>query len=111
MPGDAELAGALAAVHARRCAECHSPEEVSRIDWIDINAPEESLFLKAPLAEDAKGTGRCAAPAYQDRDDPDYRTVLQLVETAVGRAWQYPRRDVKGLGKRKARLARTADGP
>ncbi len=111
LPGDAELAGAIAAVHARRCADCHSSEEVSRIDWIDINAPEESRFLTAPLAKDAKGAGRCAVPAYKDRNDPDYRAVLQLVETAVGRAWEYPRRDVEGLGSRKAKLAQRVKGP
>ena len=111
MPGDAELAQAIAAVHARRCGNCHSPEEVSRIDWIDINVPPESPFLTAPLAKGAEGAGRCSEPAYKDRNDPDYRAVLRLVEKAVQRTWEFPRRDVKGLGSRQTKVAQSAVGP
>ena len=110
MPGDGELARNIAAVHARRCGDCHSPEEVSRLDWIDINTPGKSLFLTAPLAKNAEGTGRCAKSVYNGRDDPDYRAVLQIVETAVGRAWEYPRRDLKGLGSRRSKLAQSGQG-
>jgi len=110
LPADRELAQTIAAVHARRCGDCHSPEEVSRVDWIDINTPGKSRFLTAPLAKDAEGTGRCAESVYKDRDDPDYRAVLEVVETAVGRAWEYPRRDLKGLGSRPTKLAQSGKG-
>jgi mono/diheme cytochrome c family protein len=110
MPADGELVRTMAAVHARRCGDCHSPEEVSRVDWIDINMPGESLFLTAPLAKNAQGTGRCAKSVYKDRDDPDYRALLEVVETAVGRAWKYPRRDLKGLGGRRSKLAQSGKG-
>jgi mono/diheme cytochrome c family protein len=97
MPSDRDLAGRLAAVHARRCASCHKPADVSRVDWIDIHRPGGSLFLAAPLAKAAGGTGRCQRAVYRDRADGDYEAVLQMVEAAVKRLWDRPRRDVKAL--------------
>jgi mono/diheme cytochrome c family protein len=97
---DAELVGRIAAVHARRCAECHPPAEVTRADWIDLGRPERSRFLVAPLAEvseTANSRPKCAKAVYPNRDDPDYQAVLELVRTAVRRAWSAPRRDLRGL--------------
>jgi hypothetical protein len=103
---DRELAARLEAVHGRRCAPCHRPTEVTRIDWIDLRAPQRSLFLAAPLAREAGGTGRCGKTVYAGPDDPDYRAVLDDVRAAVDRAWDSPRRDVAAL-ERPARTART----
>ena len=104
MPSDRGLAGKLAAVHAKRCSSCHKPADVSRLDWIDIHQPGRSLFLAAPLAKAAGGTGRCKSEVYRDRADEDYKAVLRAVEAAVGRLWDRPRRDVRGL-QRPGRLA------
>ena len=97
LPNDRDLAAQLAAVHAKRCSACHQPADVSRIDWIDLGRPHQSLFLTAPLAEGPAGRGRCAEAVYRDRSDPDYQSVLRLVEVAAERAWDQPRRDLKAL--------------
>ncbi len=100
LPADAELVRQIAAIHAKRCASCHQPNDVTRADWIDLRRPEQSRFLTAPLSTDADGTGLCQPHVYRDCNDPDYQAVLKLVETAVTKAWQRPRRDVKGLVQR-----------
>lgn len=97
LPGDESLARALTQIHARRCAPCHQPEEVSRLSWIEVRNPPQTLFLLAPLAKAAGGTARCSAVVYQQADDPDFREARRLVETAVQKAWQFPRRDLLAL--------------
>jgi mono/diheme cytochrome c family protein len=97
LPNDRELGQKIAAVHAKRCAGCHDAAAVSRLDWIDLARPERSRFLAAPLAKAASGQGKCVKPVYQDQSDPDYRQLRQVVEAAVKKAWQFPRRDVKSL--------------
>jgi mono/diheme cytochrome c family protein len=94
---DQSLQQRLAGVHERRCIACHKPAEVTRVDWIDIRAPQRSLFLTAPLAAMAGGTGKCGRAVYADATDPDYRAVLGLVEEAVARQWSQPRRDIQSL--------------
>jgi mono/diheme cytochrome c family protein len=94
LPNDGELMQKVSAVHARRCAGCHQPGEVTRTDWIDFRQPKASRFLAAPIAK-ASGQGKC--PGYRDANDADYRAVLGLVESAVQKAWEAPRRDLKGL--------------
>jgi mono/diheme cytochrome c family protein len=106
LPGDKELAGKIGAVHARRCAGCHQPAEVTRLDWINLRKPQESLFLTAPLAKTAAGKQACPKVVYKDQSDPDYRAVRQLVESAVRRAWEFPRRDVKSLEPKPEVVAR-----
>ncbi len=95
LPADTRLAAAVNAVATRRCASCHAPAEVSRLDWIDLRAPHKSRFLAAPLAKDAGGTGKCAGAVYRDRTDPDYRALLDEVTAAVNEAWRRPRRDLR----------------
>jgi len=97
LAADRELAQNIAAVHTKRCGACHKATEVSRADWISLREPRRSLFLTAPLAKQAGGTGRCKDTIYKDENDPDYRTVLRVVEAAVRRAWERPRRDVRAL--------------
>jgi hypothetical protein len=96
LPADQQLLGAIENIHARRCTPCHSAQEVTRADWIDLRSPAQSLFLTAPSALSEAG-GKCSAPPYADQLDPDYLTVKRLVEDAVQRAWTAPRRDLRGL--------------
>ncbi|MCU0963197.1 MAG: discoidin domain-containing protein, partial [Pirellulaceae bacterium] len=96
LPADKELVRAIAAVHERRCAPCHAALDVTRTDWIDLEHPERSLFLSAPLAT-APGGARCEQPPYADARDTDYVQVKGLVEAAVQKAWSHPRRDLRGL--------------
>jgi len=70
---------------------------VTRADWIDLRAPEKSLFLAAPLARSAGGSEACGRAVYEGAEDPDYKALLGLVRGAVDRAWASPRRDLKAL--------------
>jgi mono/diheme cytochrome c family protein len=97
MPADKELQQTVLAVHQKRCAECHAPDTVSRLDWIDLKTPSKSRFLVAPLARSAGGMERCGRAIYADQNDPDYAALRKAVEEAVKKAWQFPRRDVEAL--------------
>ncbi len=94
MPADRDLPAAIQAVHAKRCAGCRKPEDVTRPDWIDLGQPRGSPMLAAPLAKAAGGLGKCAKPVYQDQADPDYQAVFKLIEAAVAKAHKAPRRDL-----------------
>jgi mono/diheme cytochrome c family protein len=95
LPADAKLAAQILDVSARRCASCHAPADVARLDWIDLRSPRKSRFLVAPLAKSAGGTEKCGSAVYRDRDDPDYRALVATVTAAVNEAWRRPRRDLK----------------
>jgi len=97
LPADKALHQQLLQVHARRCAACHTPEDVTRLDWINLSRPERSLFLDAPLAKSAGGAQACDQAPYAGADDPDYRHVFELVRAAAAKAWEYPRRDLRAL--------------
>lgn len=96
LAADESLQTQIAAVHSLRCAFCHDSESVSRLDWIDLRAPERSLFLAAPLGSHPQA--RCPGGAYPSAADPDYDALSQLVSEAVSKAWQNPRRDLQTLG-------------
>jgi hypothetical protein len=97
LAGDKALLQSLSAVHQRRCAGCHEPGKITRLDWIDLHDPARSLFLTAPLASPAGGQGRCGQAVYGDTTDADYRAVRALVAAAVKKAWDSPRRDLLAL--------------
>ena len=97
LANDAELSAQLVAIHTRRCAPCHAPIQVSRVDWIDLLRPEGSRFLTAPFGPRAQAQRPCSQAVYQSPQEPDYQAVLRLVQTAVRKAWQSPRRDLKAL--------------
>lgn len=97
MARDVELKKQIAAVHERRCGNCHAADEISRLDWIDFRQAQRSLFLAAPLARQYGGTDRCRGGPYANTEDPDYRTVRKLVDAAVEKAWALPRRDLRAL--------------
>jgi mono/diheme cytochrome c family protein len=101
LAADVGLVEAIKAVHGRRCGSCHEASAVTRTDWIDPARPERSLFLTAPLAAEPDGRRLCEKPTYANRDDPDYRKVLEIVESAVARALKYPRRDLEFLSLRR----------
>jgi len=100
LAADEELLRGIMGVHERRCAACHEPAEVTRLDWINIDDAAESLFLAAPLAAQAAGRGNCDQPVYADRHDSDYRKVHRLVESGLARLWAAPRRDLEALHRR-----------
>ncbi len=99
LPADRQLESAIAAVHAKRCQACHKPADVTRLSWIDLRQPDRSLFLIAPLAKPAGGTGKCSEAVYSDTGDADYQAVCTLVRKAVEKAWQLPRRDLESVAR------------
>ncbi|MHC4460134.1 MAG: HzsA-related protein, partial [Planctomycetota bacterium] len=103
LPADTELIEQISTIHEKRCGSCHKAPDVSRPDWVDIRRPGQSLFLTAPLAKSAGGTGRCGSLIYRNCEDVDYQAVLRLVTEAVEKAWKYPRRDLITLKKQWAR--------
>jgi Hydrazine synthase alpha subunit middle domain/NedA-like, galactose-binding domain len=96
LAADGALRQAIAEVHGRRCAQCHDPAQVTRLDWVDIRRPARSLFLLAPLSPEAGGTGKCGR-VYADASDADYRLLFDKVTAAVRETWAKPRRDVVTL--------------
>ena len=96
---DKELARQIAAVQERRCGSCHKAAELTRLDWIDLNRPERSLFLRAPLSKSAGGDQSCQGTVYKDASDPDYQALSALVAGAVKKAWAAPRRDLQALNR------------
>lgn len=90
---DKALAAALRGVHERRCAACHEAEKITRADWIDLERPERSRFLTAPLG------GACGKRVYTGRTDPDYMKVRAVVRDAATKAWKNPRRDLQSLDR------------
>jgi mono/diheme cytochrome c family protein len=100
--GDRHLAAEIKAVHARRCVECHKPQDISRVDWIDLRHPERSLFLHAPLGGETKAGRKCNPAVYPDTNDPDYKSLLDLVTKAAQEAWKKPRRDLQAIMKEAA---------
>jgi mono/diheme cytochrome c family protein len=99
LAADTELLKQIRSVHERRCAGCHKPAEVTRLDWIDLGDASRSLFLAAPLARAAGGASKCSPAVYAGVSDPDYRTVADAVSAAVVRAWANPRRDLRALSR------------
>ena len=97
LAGDNALMKSLTDLHTRRCAGCHDAKTVTRLDWINLRAPSQSLFLTAPLAKEAGGRGKCSQSVYASQADADYRAVRTLVEAAVVKAWEEPRRDLASV--------------
>lgn len=97
LPDDRELLTQIAAIHTQRCGSCHQANDITRADWVDLQRPERSLFLAAPLAKAAGGAGSCDKSTYENCDDTDYRSVLNLVKAAVEKAWKHSRRDLKAI--------------
>jgi hypothetical protein len=97
LASDRELLRQITTVHQRRCAPCHTPEEISRLDWVDLHRPERTLFLSAPLAPDPDGKSRCPGAVYPDTNDADYQSIGNLLEAALVKARSRPRRDLKTM--------------
>jgi hypothetical protein len=100
LAADRELHAQITVLHARRCANCHDPAKVSRLDWIDLRQPDQSLFLLAPLANESGAQSRCPSATYLNASDADYQAVCQLVTGAVEKAWRAPRRELRRFGPR-----------
>jgi len=100
------------AIHSR-CASCHSgnksvPDCVSndgaahtRHLVYNLTLPEKSLMLKAPLATSGGGHGTCkdanGKPVFADTSDPDYKTILAMIDEAHAKLNEIKRFDMPGF--------------
>ena len=63
----------------------------------NLDHPEKSLFLRAPLAKSAGGLGLCQGPVFKNKQDPDYLAILARIEDASRRLQQEKRFDMPGF--------------
>ena len=127
MNNDRARAAAVAAqeVIRRRCDTCHTggnrlPHWLSdengisfwTPNWNDqrlrkwhrhllfnLTRPEKSLFLKAPLAKEAGGfgMGKEGKAVFKSADDPDYKTILAMIQDGHDVLEKIKRFDMKGF--------------
>ena len=73
---------------------------------INLTNPANSSLLQAPLAKTAGGWGLCKAkdgsPVFKNRDDADYKLMLQSIEVGKKRLYAVPRVDMDAEHVRKA---------
>lgn len=117
-------------VFERRCASCHHNKKkplprylsdenklsfwepkmddprlkTSRHALFNLSRPKESYFLKAPLAKEAGGHGRCmttnGVPVFASAQDPDYCTLLAMIEAGKKKLDEVKRFDMPGFRPR-----------
>ena len=63
----------------------------------NLDRPERSLLLCAPLGRAAGGLQLCGQPIFGDRADPDYREMLAAIQDASQRLLQHKRFDMPGF--------------
>lgn len=104
-----EVSAAAAEVMERRCSDCHRTSRKTPLTageirisdaggWYNIDQPDLSLLLTAPLAKEAGGTGFCKqarpkrmqagldeppATIFTSKDDPDYQILREQVMAVV----------------------------
>jgi cytochrome c553 len=96
LPGP-ELAG--------RCLSCHGKDGKAR-DVLqgrnlqalcNLDRPDKSLVLRAPLAKKAGGLGICGEGVFTDTDDADYRRILASIQAGAEQLAQGKRFDMPGF--------------
>lgn len=91
-----EVDEALSAVVEKRCRECHTDGNIRRREWTRITEPEYNNFLLAPLARTAGGTEKCGRPVFENKDDPDYQSILATLKPLEEQLRKVPRMDMPG---------------
>jgi hypothetical protein len=87
---------------AERCGSCH-PAKDGRMTFrgynlpslCNLDRPEKSLLLRAPLAKQAGGLGICGEEVFRTTDDPAYQRLLEAVrigssQLAEGKRFDMP---------------------
>ena len=106
-----------------RCGSCHGVEANShpRLAWegedirpwarlplrfgdadpalslCNLTRPDKSYLLRAPLARDAGGYGRCSEPVFQSTEDADYQSLLSAIRAAADHLAEIKRFDMPGF--------------
>ena len=63
----------------------------------NLDRPQRSLLLQAPLGSKAGGSQLCGKPIFEDATDPDYREILDAIQDASKRLAQHKRFDMPGF--------------
>jgi hypothetical protein len=116
--GSANYAGTYACLgcgiyHARlpvdvltnRCANCHRADKghirnfrgQSLQSVCNLDRPEKSLVLRAPLSKKAGGLGICGPDVFESTDDPGYKRLLAGVRVGAQQLAEGKRFDMPGF--------------
>jgi hypothetical protein len=63
----------------------------------NLTRPEKSLLVRAPLAVEAGGLGRCAEEIFANTADPDYQEILSAIRAAAHELNRRKRFDMPGF--------------
>ena len=65
----------------------------------NLSHPEKSLFLKAPLAKESGGfgMGKDGKAVFKSTDDPDYKTILAMIQDGKDVLAKVKRFDMEGF--------------
>ncbi len=89
-----------------RCANCHAgqkqgprgPAFALNLESItNIDRPEKSLLLRAPLAKKAGGLGLCKGDVFTNTKDPDYQRILAAINVSATQLKEQKRFDMPGF--------------
>lgn len=64
---------------------------------VNLTRPDLSVMLRAPLAKEAGGLGRCGAPVFSSPEDADYLAILARIGDAARRLAVGKRFDMPGF--------------
>jgi hypothetical protein len=89
----------------RRCLACHGEDGKAKSALqgrnlqalCNLDRPEKSLVVRAPLAKQAGGLGICGEDVFTNKEDADYRRILASIETAAGELAAGRRFDMPGF--------------
>ena len=100
---------------SKRCGACHTGTHKDRKGkptqtlvfggraarsleiYQNIDRPQKSLLLRAPLAREAGGLSLCGEPVFKNTADPLYQLVLKALNTAHAQLQQDKRFDMPGF--------------
>jgi hypothetical protein len=92
-------------VLAGRCLSCHGKNGRAKVALqgynvqalCNLDRPEKSLLLRAPLPKQAGGLGICGAGALEDTNDPAYQRLLAPIQAAAKSLAEGKRFDMPGF--------------
>ncbi|MCH5372554.1 MAG: hypothetical protein JJ992_01150, partial [Planctomycetes bacterium] len=92
-------------VIADRCAGCHTKSDKAKMALeghdpqalCNLDRPEKSLLLRAPLAKEAGGLGICGPDVFRSTEDPAYQTLLGAVRVGAEKLAEGKRFDMPGF--------------
>jgi len=106
----ASLGGGIYPVHlpqpvlAARCASCHGQDKGGltmdghRVQVAcNLDRPDKSLLVRAPLAKAAGGLGICSGVVFADPGDADYQKLVEAIRVAGGQLAAGKRFDMPGF--------------